>query len=110
MASQVDRERIAAVIWEVDLTDLNSIIGQEVVPDVLEVIGLGEESQHLSIKVQELLLGGDSTATKRFLEVLKEFLIFLNWNWLLRVNKVVLRASLAIRLSLTKVLKSVTCF
>ena len=65
-----------------DLTDLDGVIGQEVLPDELKIIALGEESQHFSVVVQELFLGWNSTSTEFLLEELKEFWVLLWWDWL----------------------------
>ena len=56
LSSQVDGEGITAVIWEVTFTDLDGIIGKEVLPDKLEVVTSGEESQDFPVVVQELFL------------------------------------------------------
>ena len=37
LASEIDRERVAAVVGEVDLSDLDGVVGEEVVPDEWEL-------------------------------------------------------------------------
>ena len=64
-----------------DLTDLNGIISQEVLPDELEVIAFSEESQHFSVVVQELFLGWDSSTTQFLFEELKKFWVLLWRDW-----------------------------
>jgi len=62
-------------------TDLDSVIGQEVLPDELKIVAFAEESQHFSVIVEELFLGWYSTSTEFLLEELKQFWIFLWWDW-----------------------------
>jgi len=71
----------------VNFSDLNGIVGKEVVPDELEILGHGEESQHLSIIVQELLLGSNSSSTKLLFKELEEFFVLLWGNWSLALNE-----------------------
>lgn len=44
LSSKVHWERVSSVIWEMDLSDFNSIISQEIVPLELKICGLSEES------------------------------------------------------------------
>jgi hypothetical protein len=69
------------------LSNLDGIVSQEIVPHELKVLTEGEESQNLSIVVQELLLGSNSSSSELLLEEFKKFLIFLWWNWLLLLNE-----------------------
>ena len=77
LSSQVDGERISAVIWEMNFSDLNSIVGKEVVPHELKVFAHGEESKDLSVIVQELLLRWNSSSSELLLEEFEQLLIFL---------------------------------
>lgn len=63
LSSKVHGEGISSVIWEVDLSDLHGIVSKEVVPHELEVFRQGEESEHLSVIVEELLLGSNSSSS-----------------------------------------------
>ena len=65
-----------------DLTDLDGIIGQEVLPDELKIITFSEESQNFSVVVEELFLGWNSSSTEFLLEEFKEFWVLLWWDWL----------------------------
>jgi hypothetical protein len=47
----------------VRLIDFNCVIGQVIVNDVRQVLTEGEEAEHLTIVVQELLLGSNLTTT-----------------------------------------------
>jgi len=64
------------------LADLTSVVGEEVVPDILEVTTElpGEETQNLAVMVKELLLGGDAATTELLLEVLKQLRVLLDGN------------------------------
>ena len=70
-----------------DLSDLHGIVSKEVVPHELEVLRHGEESQHLSVIVQELLLGSNSSSSELLLEELKKFFVLLWSNWSLALNE-----------------------
>ena len=105
LSSEVHWEWVSSVIWEVYFSDLYGIVSQEIVPDELKVWSWScEESQHLSIVVQELLLGWNSSSTKLLLQELKKFWILLWWNWFLWVHKAVFWARLCIWLWLSTVL------
>lgn len=54
----------------VDLTDFDGVIGQVVVDNKWKAIVLSEETEHLTVHVQELLLRGNLAATKALLEEL----------------------------------------
>ena len=104
LSSEINGERVSAVIWEMAFSDLDGIVSQEVVPHELEVFTDGEESQDLSVVVQELLLRGNSSSSELLLEEFKEFLILLWWDWLLCLNEGVLWAYLSVALWLSKIL------
>jgi len=87
LSSQVDREGVSAVVGEVDLPDLDGVISQEVVPDVLQVLAQHEESQHFSVVVEELLLGGNLATAKLLLQELEHLLVLLAGHWLLGLGK-----------------------
>ena len=70
-----------------NLSNLDGIISQEVVPHELKILTKGKESQDLSIIVQELLLGCNSSSSELLFKEFKEFLILLWWNWLLLFNE-----------------------
>jgi hypothetical protein len=89
----------------VDLSDLNCVVSQEVVPHELEVFAHGEESQHLSIVVEELLLGGNSSSSELLLKELEKLLVLLWWNWLQGLLEVVFWADLCFSLGLADVLQ-----
>jgi len=86
-----------------NFSDLDSIVSQEVVENKLEIIIPCEESQNLSIVVQELLLGGNSTTTKLLLQELKELLVLLWWNRFQGVDEAVLWACACLWLLLTNI-------
>ena len=67
------------------LSDLDGVISQEVVEDILVFSGVGEEHKHFSVVVQELFLGSNSSSTEFLLQELEELLVFLWWNWDLRL-------------------------
>lgn len=67
LSSQVYREWVSSVVWEMNLSDLDSIISQEVVPDELKVLAWGEESKHFSIIIQELFNLSNSSSTELLL-------------------------------------------
>jgi hypothetical protein len=48
-------------------SNLNGIVGKEVVPHELQVIAHGEESQDLSVIIQELLLRWNSSSSELLL-------------------------------------------
>ena len=92
MATEKDSESISTVVRAVALADLESVIGQVVVHDVREILAFCEESQHLAIVIEELLLGGNLTATELLLEELEQLRVLLHGNGLLALLKVVLGA------------------
>ena len=75
-----------------NFSDFDSVVSKEVMPDKLKVLRSGEESQHFSIIVQELLLGRYSSSSKFLLQELEELWVLLWWNWLLRDSEAVLWA------------------
>ena len=86
------------------LSDLDRVIGQEVVPDELEILTSREESKHLAVEVKELLLRGDSSTTELLLKVLKQLRVLLGRHGLERLGEAVFRASLSISLGLANIL------
>ena len=104
LSSEINREGVSSVIWEMAFSDLNGIVSQEVVPHELEVLADGEESQHLSVVVQELLLGGNSSSSELLFQEFKQFLVLLWWNWPLLLNERVLWARASFRLGLSNIL------
>ena len=87
LSSKVHGEGVPTVVGEVDLSDLDGIVGQEVMPLELEVSALRVESKNFSIVVKELFLGWNSTTAQFLLEELQELWILLWWNWLLGVHE-----------------------
>ena len=63
LSSQVDGEGVSSVIREVHLSDLNCVVGKEVMPLELQVSTLCVESENFSIVIQELFLRRYSTTT-----------------------------------------------
>jgi hypothetical protein len=51
LPSQVDRERVSAIVRVMNFPDFHGIISQEVMPNELEIVGLNKESQDFSIIV-----------------------------------------------------------
>ena len=86
------------------LSDLDGIVSEEVVPHELEVLGHGEESQHLSVVVKELLLGSNSSSSELLFEELEKFFVLLWGNWSLALNEGVLWAVASITLWLAEIL------
>lgn len=85
-------------------SDLDRVIGKEVVPLELQVAAVSVESQNFSIVVQELFLGGNVTTSELLLQELQELWILLWRNWLLGDNEAVFGADLCLRLWLLDVL------
>ena len=56
LSSQVYREGVSSVIWEMNFSDLDGIISQEIVPHKLEILRFSEESENLSVVIEELFL------------------------------------------------------
>ena len=95
LSPEEESEGIAAVVWMVDLTDLEGIISKVVVDDVLEVIALAEEAEHLTVVVKELLLGLDLASAEGLLEELLHLSVLLWWDLDLGDGEVVLRRGIA---------------
>jgi hypothetical protein len=112
LSSEIHREGVSSVIWEMNFPDLDGVVSKEVVPDELEVLADSEESQDLSIVVQELLLRGNSSSSELLLQELKKFFVLLWWNWLQGLLESVLWAHLSVSLGLADVLqeKAVTIY
>lgn len=98
LSSEVDGEGISSIVREMHLSDLNSVISQEVVPDELQVITSREESENLAVEVEELLLRGNSTSTKLLLKVLEQLRVLLRRHGLQGLGEVVFGAGLSISL------------
>lgn len=96
LSSQEEGEGVTSVIWAVGLSDLDGVIGQVVVEDVWQVLADSEESEHLSVFVQELLLGGNFAATEALFKVLQKLNVSLWSNWNATVSKRVLWTVLCI--------------
>ena len=86
------------------LSDLNGIVSKEVVPHELQVLASREESEHLAVEIEELLLGGNSAATKLLLKILEELGVLLGRHGLQRLGEAVLGARLGISLRSTAIL------
>ena len=56
LSAQEQGEGISSIVRVVDFTDFNSVISQVVVDNKWKAVVLGEESENLSVLVQELLL------------------------------------------------------
>ena len=94
LSSQEESKGISSIVWSVRLSDLNGVIGQVVVENVRKVFADGEESQHLSILVQELLLGGNLSTTEALLKVLQKLNVSLWRNWNTTLSEFILWAVL----------------
>ena len=105
LSPEVDRERISAVVGEVHLSDLNRVVSKEVMPDELKVFTSREESENLAVKVEELLLRGDSTTAELLLKVLEQLRVLLGRHRLERLGEAILGASLRISLRSTNILQ-----
>ena len=81
-----------------NLSDLDGVISQEVMPLELKVSTLSEESEYFSVVVKELLLGWNTSTSELFLKELEELWVLLWWDWLLRVGKGILWADLSFTL------------
>lgn len=88
-------------------SDLDRVIGKEVVPLELQVAAVSVESQNFSIVVQELFLGGNVTTSELLLQELQELWILLWRDWLLGDNEAVFGADLCLRLWLLDVLEEI---
>jgi len=87
----------------VNFSDLDGIIGQEIVPLELEITTLGEESKHFSVMIEELLLGWNSSSAKLLFKEFEELWVLLWWDWNARVGKSICWAHLSFRLSLSHI-------
>jgi len=78
LSAEVDSEGISSIVSEVALTDLAGVVSKEVVPDVGDAVTRShEKSENLTIVVEELLLGSNTSTTESLLEELKEVLVLL---------------------------------
>ena len=81
-----------------NLSNLDSVVSQEVVPFELEVSALRVESKNFSIVIQELFLRWNATTSEFLFEELQELWILLWWNWFLGLHEIVVWARLCISL------------
>lgn len=65
-----------------NFSNFDGVVSQEVMPLELEIAALSVESKHLSIVVQELFLGWDSSSSEFLLQEFEELWVLLWWNWL----------------------------
>ena len=91
LTAEVDGETIPAVVGLVALANFKGVIAEVVVHDEGKVFALGEETEHLTVVIQELLLGGHLTASELLLEELQELRVFLLRHRLLALDEVVTR-------------------
>ena len=89
-AAQVNRECISTVVWAVVLTDLESVIGQIVVHGVGQVVASAEETEDVSVEVEELLLRVDLATTELLLHKVLHLWVVLARHWLLGDLEVIL--------------------
>ena len=104
LSSEQESEGVATIVGGVNFSDLNSVISQVVVDNEGQVFGSSEEAEDLSVVVQELLLGGDFTATEGLFEELLHLTVTLGGNSVLRLAKGIIRSGLSGSLGLTDVL------
>ena len=95
LSSEEESEGITSIVWMVDLADLYGIVSQVVVDHIWKIIANSEETEHLAVMIQELLLGCNLTTSKGFLEELLHLSVLLWCNLDLRLSEVVVWASLA---------------
>ena len=95
LSSKEESKGITSIVWMVDLTDLYGIISQVVVDHIWKIIANSEETEHLAVMIQELLLGCNLTTSKGFLEELLHLSVLLWCNLDLGLSEVVVWASLA---------------
>ena len=95
LSSEEEGEGITSIVWMVDLADLYGIVSQVVVDHIWEIIANSEETEHLAVMIQELLLGCNLTTSKGFLEELLHLSVLLWCNLDLGLSEVVVWASLA---------------
>ena len=95
LSSEEESEGITSIVWMVDLADLYGIVSQVVVDHIWKIIANSEETEHLAVMIQELLLGCNLTTSKGFLEELLHLSVLLWCNLDLGLSEVVVWASLA---------------
>ena len=100
-------ERIETIILVVSLTDLNGIVSQVIVDDERTVVGVAVETEHLSVVVQELLLGSNLASSKLLLEILEHEGITLGWDGDLGLVEGVSRESLGFGTGLSAFLNTI---
>ena len=102
MSLHEESEVVATVIRVMHLSDLNGVIGQEVVDDERQLVEARVETQHSSVVIQELLLALHSATAERLLHVLLQTGVS---EFLLRdlfLGKAVIRNSLWLTLCLSE--------
>ena len=80
-SAETDGETVSSIVGAMNFTDLESIVSQIVVDNEGKVIALGEEAEHLTVVIQELLLRFNFAAAEALLHVVSHFRILL---WLIR--------------------------
>ena len=95
LSSKEESKGITSIVWMVDLADLYGIVSQVVVDHIWKIIANSEETEHLAVMIQELLLGCNLTTSKGFLEELLHLSVLLWCNLDLGLSEVVVWASLA---------------
>lgn len=83
LAAEKHGETITAIVGLVAFANLKRVVGEVVVHDVRQIVAYGEEAEHLTVMVQELLLGGQLSTAERLLQEFQKFGILLHLNGLL---------------------------
>jgi hypothetical protein len=65
LSAEEQGETVTAIVGVMHLTDLNGVVGQEVVNNEGEVLTDAEETEHFAVVVEELLLRRDAATTER---------------------------------------------
>jgi hypothetical protein len=97
-----ESEVIAAVIRVMDFSDLDGVVGQEVVDDEGEFIETGVEAEDSAVVIQELLLALHSSTTEGLLHVLLQTGVSELLLGDLLLSKTVIRDSLWLTLCLSE--------
>lgn len=71
----------------VHFSNLNGVVSKIVVDDEWQVFASGEETEHLTVVIQELLLSGNLATTEGLLEEFHHFSITVGGNFLLRLHE-----------------------
>lgn len=75
MSLQNHGESITTIVRVVNLTDLDSVVSQEIVHNVGKVLALAEEAKNLAVFVQELFLAGNLATTESLLHILLHLVV-----------------------------------